>query len=135
MALTYTWKITEMKTRDEDGFDDVVVQTYWTKTGIDEHGNSAIFAGATPFNLDLKEGQEFTPFNMLTEEIVLSWIKSVVVGHYEEHVNSQIQRQIDLKKQKTVPLPWAPSVQPTSKDQEVTNVMITLDNPDSVKHP
>lgn len=111
MAITYTWSITSMKVRDEtvNGtvYPGAVIQTYWEKTGTDEDGNTGMFAGATPFNYS-GEG-EFTELANLTEAQVLGWIQDVVVGSYEEHVNEQIQRQIDEAKNPIVEpdLPWA----------------------------
>jgi endonuclease I len=58
----------------------------------------------------MPDGYTFVPFEELTEEMVLDWIKAVVVGGYEEHVNAQIQKQIDEKHNPVVEaaLPWAP---------------------------
>jgi len=112
MAVTYTWKVTDMKVRNEtiEGttYDETVVQTLWEKTGTDENGNTGMFAGATPFQYN-PESSTFTPFADLTEEIVLGWIQAVVVGSYEEHVNEQIQKEIDEKINPVVDpgLPWA----------------------------
>lgn len=98
MAITYTWKINTLKVRNEGSLENVVVQTYWTKTGTDENGNQGTFNGATPFTKDPNDASgPFIPFEQLTEQDVLSWIQSVVVGSYEEHVNNQIQKQIDDK--------------------------------------
>lgn len=110
MSITYTWKITGIKIQDQYGNKDSVVQTYWTKTGIDELGNTGLFNGATPFSTNNISQESFIPFDQLTEEIVLGWIKDIVVGPYEEHVNNQIQKQIDSKRTPIVdtPLPWAP---------------------------
>lgn len=104
MSLTYTWAITGMKTNEIDA----VVQTYWKKTGTDANGNAGVFSGATPFTI--AEGQELVPLAELTETQVLDWIKSVVVGDYETHVNGQIQKDLDRNKVvvKDVKLPWAP---------------------------
>jgi len=46
----------------------------------------------------------------LTEEDVLDWIKTVVVGSYEEHVTGKIQEQINEKINPVTEqsLPWAP---------------------------
>lgn len=111
MAITYTWKVTSLKTKTEGQNTDAVVQTYWTKTGTDDNGNTGVFSGATPFtSVNVPEGQ-FVPFSELTEETVLNWIKAVVVGQYEEHVNGVIAKQIDEKinvvSEKA--LPWAPN--------------------------
>jgi len=114
MAITYTWKITGLKARDEGGHTNAVVQTYWQKIGTDENGNQGTFSGATPFTAaDVPAGQ-FIPYEELTEEIVIGWIQSVVVGGYEGHVNAQIQKQIDAIVNPIVEpgLPWAPAPVP-----------------------
>lgn len=119
MAVTYTWKVTGLKVRDEGVHKNAVVQTYWEKIGTDEDGNEGKFSGATPFSAaDVPEGS-FVPFGELTEETVLSWIQSVVVGHYEQHVNGQIQKQIDSLANpiKDQPLPWAPAPEPVTPSE------------------
>lgn len=108
MALTYTWKVTGLK-KTEDG---TVVQTYWQKIGSDGT-NEGTFSGATPFSGDPATAG-FVPFEQLTEEVVLGWIQSVVVGDYEEHVNKQIQKQIDAKAVTEATMPWAPVVETLS---------------------
>ena len=111
MSVTYTWKVKSLKTQTVDSLEGFIFQTYWTKTGTDENGNEGVFSGATPFKPELDNS--FTPFQSLTEEIVLGWIKAVVVGEYENHVNAQIQKAIDTKKAQVVEapeLPWATPV-------------------------
>jgi len=112
MSIAYTWKVTGLKTRDIENKPSAVVQTYWTKTGTDDDGNTGTFHGATPFTVDPNdESGPFIPFDQLTEQNVLDWIQTIVVGHYEEHVNAQIQKQIDEKKNPIIEatMPWAPS--------------------------
>jgi hypothetical protein len=115
MAVTYTWEVTSLKTKNETLGDGVVLpnaicQTYWKKIGTDEDGNEGTFSGATPFSAENLTEENFQQFDVLTEEIVLGWIQAVVVDGYEEHVNGQIQKQID---EKVTPItdtamPWAP---------------------------
>ena len=115
MAITYTWEISSLKTKNETLGDGVVLpnavcQTYWKKIGTDEDGNEGTFSGATPFSAENLTEENFQQFDVLTEEIVLGWIQAVVVDGYEEHVNRQIQKQID---EKVTPItdtamPWAP---------------------------
>jgi hypothetical protein len=109
MAITYTWAVTGMKVTKVGTETDYVVQTYWTKTGTDENGNTGTFSGATPLDPN-PEQTDFIPYDQLTQEIVLSWIQPVVTGFYEEHVNQQIAKQIaDKVDPVTEPtLPWAP---------------------------
>lgn len=113
MAITYTWKITGLKTKDvSDSKAGAVVQTYWEKTGTDENGNTGMFAGATPFTVDpTDDSGPFIPFDQLTEADVLAWIQAVVVGDYERHINDKIQQQIDEKIKPVVDaqMPWADS--------------------------
>lgn len=110
MAITYTWKITGLKTKNiTEDKQNAVVQTYWQKIGTDENGNEGTFSGATPFTVDpTDDSGPFIPFEQLTEEDVIAWIKTVVVGQYEEHVNGQIQKQINEKINPIIEadLPW-----------------------------
>ena len=111
MPITYTWKITGLKTKDVNGKPSAVVQTYWEKTGTDESGNTGTFSGATPFTVDPSDySGPFVPFQELTEQIVIDWIKTIVVGDYEEHVNGKIAEQISQKITPVVEstMPWAP---------------------------
>lgn len=95
MAITYTWEVTGIKTRNTENFANAVVQTYWQKIGTDSDGNTAHFAGATPFDADTIDPDNFTALDQLTEEMVLGWIQAQVTGSYEEHVNMVIQNQIN----------------------------------------
>lgn len=120
MAITYTWEITSLKTKNETLGDGVVLpnavcQTYWKKIGTDENGNEGTFSGATPFSAANLTEENFKQFDTLTEEIVLGWIQAIVVGGYEEHVNGQIQKQIDEKVTPIVEsaMPWASAVEET----------------------
>ena len=112
MAITYTWKITGLKTKDvATDKPAAVVQTYWQKIGTDSNGNEGTFSGATPFTVDPSdESGPFIAFEDLTEEDVLDWIKTIVVGGYAEHVNGQIAKQIEEKISPVIEnrLPWAP---------------------------
>lgn len=123
MNITYTWKIKNLKVRDENGKPNAVVQTYWEKIGTDEQGNTGVFSGATPFTAENVAPEAFIPFEQLTEEIVLGWIQNVVVGSYEEHVNDQILKQITEKRNpiSDVPLPWAPAPAPSSEPAPISN--------------
>lgn len=130
MAITYSWKLTSLKKKNSGSLNGVVFQTYWQKTGTDENGNTGTFSGATPFDPAQVDPNNFVAFDQLTEATVLGWIQSVVVDAYEQHVNEQIQRQIDEKVNATsdvmagsfpwdppaavVPDPAVPAVPPTT---------------------
>lgn len=98
MAISYSWKLTSLKKRNVGNLNGVVFQTHWQKIGTDENGNTGIFQGATPFDPAKVDADSFISFEQLTEETVLNWIKAVVVGSYEEHVDDEIAKQIEEKK-------------------------------------
>jgi len=111
MAITYTWKLESMKVKDYSSLSNVVIQTYWKKTGVDENGVEAFFMGATPFTPENVDANNFVPYDQLTEETILNWIKSIVVGDYEAHVNGRIEQQIHDKiyittEKKSKDFPW-----------------------------
>lgn len=126
MTITYTWKITELHTQNSDNAQDVVVLTRWKKTGVDEKGNTGMFAGATPFKLPEVNSENFIPLNDLKEENVLEWIKSVVVGHYAIHVDKVIAEGIAKNAIVKQPLPWEPSSDDSSIDIAPPNAISPL---------
>ena len=112
MALTLSWEVTGVKTKNETNTDgevltDAVVQTYWKCTGTDADGNTGTFSGATPFSAANVPAGSFVAFADLTEATVLGWIQAVVVGGYMDHVQAQIQKQIDSATIQEPALPWA----------------------------
>lgn len=115
MAITYTWKITNLKKMDEiEGNSNVVVHARWQRTGTDENGNTGDFQGATPLRLP-ESGSSFAPYEELTEEQVVQWVKDEIAAHqgYEEHIVGQIMKQINAKKAPVIDvdmLPWGVQV-------------------------
>jgi hypothetical protein len=123
MALTYTWKITGLKKKDQvnvegETLQGAIVQTYWECHGTDEQGNTAHFSGATPFTAENVPAGSFKPFASLTEEDVVGWVKSVVENDlsYKEHIDGQIMKQIEKTAIEDAPLPWAPEDTPVPAD-------------------
>lgn len=107
MTIEYTWKITSMKVKDINDLENVVIQTYWEKKGVDENGNEGIFSGATPLKLS-SNTENFVNYSDLTQDIVLSWVIPIADSN---HVNEQIIKQIESKKNtiKELDLPWVES--------------------------
>jgi len=99
MELTYTWKLTKLKKTDDPSVElnDIVVQTYWECIGTDEFGNIGVFNGATPFEPDKIDAENFTTYENLTEAQILGWIQDVVENNpgYKAHIDGQIKKQID----------------------------------------
>jgi hypothetical protein len=116
MAFTYAWEVTGLKKRNTtnsagETLTGAVVQTYWKCTGTDENGESGSFSGATPFSAADVPAGSFVPFEQLTEETVLGWIRNVVDNDptYWEHIQERISKEVDAKNIEEVSsLPWAP---------------------------
>jgi hypothetical protein len=119
MALTYTWKLTGLKKQTTAVFDDLVIGTRWKVTGTDEDGFEGSFDGATPLDIPDADEAGYIPYEELTEELVLGWIKQTVSGsnpatNYWDHINGRILKAIDGKKNVTTEiqetdLPWSPT--------------------------
>jgi len=114
-GLEYEWKLTGLRKVNSGGISDIVMGTNWKLIGTDEDGFSGEFVGATPFRVEDLNTGSFTPYNELTEETVLSWIKDVVLGQpsYWEHINSRILKSVRDSKSPVVSisesdLPWNP---------------------------
>lgn len=116
MSLTYQWKIREVKTVDTADFANTVIQTYWTLTGTDENGVEGSFVGATPLDTSGVTAETFVPYDQLTEEVMVSWIKAVVDGNpaYKAHIDERIMKAIAQKSHKTVDLPWVINIPNTA---------------------
>ena len=118
MGYTYEWKLTGLRKQNTSNLNDVVVGTQWKLTATDEDGNQGTFNGATPFEAQDLNGDGFIDYQDLTEELVIGWVKNHVSGsspsNYMNHINQQIQKQIDYVKYSRldvseVDLPWSPT--------------------------
>lgn len=123
MALTLEYSVTNLKVKDEVNSEgatlsNAVVQTYWKVIGTDENGNEGEFQGATPFTAANVPEEDFVSFDNLQEEDVLTWIRAVVDGDqgYKQHIEAQINRQIDDQVSTEPGLPWATDVTPPLPD-------------------
>ena len=119
MSLAYTWELTGLKKQSGDKMTDAVVQTYWKCTGTDADGNSGTFNGATPFDLNTIDSDNFTPYEDLTEKMVLEWVKEAAAS-YKDHIEEQIIKQITLEMMPQTEVsegdfPWS------QLEEEVTN--------------
>lgn len=126
--MEYTWKIKSLKKQDDPSaeLNDIIVQTYWECRGTDAEGNSGTFNGATPFEPDQVDPENFTTYENLTEAQVLGWIQDVVTNNpsYKDHIDSQIQKQIGAIVRPMVDvsdndLPWAEPEDSTEPNTEI----------------
>lgn len=90
----FTWAITSMDCiPNQDGNANVVSNVHWTCSGVDGQYSASVYSTC---GLGF-EGENFTPYDQLTQEQVLSWIwgsGSVDKETVETAVAQQIQNQI-----------------------------------------
>lgn len=129
MALSYTYKVRNLKVKDEVNSEGVtlqnaVVQTYWTIIGTDENGNVGEWSGATPFSAATVPAGSFTAFETLEEADVIGWIQNVVNNdaQYKAHIDEQLRLEISKTVETEVggeALPWGtPVAEPDASEGE-----------------
>jgi hypothetical protein len=72
MAITYVWNIVELERYTDNG--GVFIAHYTCRGTDDITGTAASSYGATNFRPD-PDAEGFIPFDELTEEIVIGWVK------------------------------------------------------------
>lgn len=108
MSTTYTWTIDNMYTVQQPD-PNYVVNVLWTLTGVDGTTTASI-GGNTVF--DSTQGASFTPYDQLTEALVIGWVQTSLgeqgIANYEANVQGQIDSILNppVSPQNT-PLPWA----------------------------
>lgn len=113
-TIQYTWNIIGLRTTNVGNTDNVIVQVDWMKTGTDTVNNvKGVHQGTSTFSsADAASfGPDFVPFEQLTENMVIDWIKKTVVGAYETVMDNNIKAQIkeQLNPVVNVDLPWSQS--------------------------
>ena len=105
---TFNWTVKQLYTQTIDGEQNYVVIANYDVVGVDGEYSSSI-SDSAKFSTDNVDN--FTPYDQLTNDIVVGWIKSVLgpdtVANYEESIQGQIDSQISppVTPQNT-PLPW-----------------------------
>ena len=110
MAFVDIWKITHVDRQSHDG---LIVKVCWRVTRRDDSGHTAVFGGA----FDFERGESFTPFEQLTEEQVLGWVKAKLDL---QRIDTALHMNIEEKKTPKIVqgFPWsvtAPEVVPPSE--------------------
>ncbi len=95
--MNITWKINTLDRRTSDGF---VTTAHWIATAVDGEHTAGAY-GSVGFT----RGEDFTPFESLTEAQVIAWVKEQLdTAEIETNLAGQIAA---LKAPKTASgLPW-----------------------------
>ncbi len=106
---TYTWSIKAMSVMPVlEGETDVVVSAQWDILGEDQ-GYSYNLAGWEQFTLP--ETKDFVPYDQLTQEQVIGWVKNTMgenqVANLEAAVDGSLKAMMSPPIQPIIPaLPW-----------------------------
>jgi hypothetical protein len=105
----YTWTITDLFTKTIDGKEGYVVNAIYNVSGTDGTYSAFLEAGSVQFSTE--DVGEFIPYEDLTEEKVLEWVKLALTENVVTSIEASIQGQIDSQinpPQVSVntPLPW-----------------------------
>lgn len=106
MSATFTWSVTAMDCYPvEQGNADVVFNVHWTCAGEQDIYSGSVYSTCS---VPAPTGEQFTPYDQLTQDQVLGWIwaNGVDKDSAEAAVQQQIDNQINPP---TIspPLPWA----------------------------
>ena len=102
MATTYTWKIAQLERETSDGY---VFTAHYTVDASDETYNAGAYGS---IGLERPEG-DLIPFDSLTEEVVVGWVKDKLTAEKVAEVEAALQAQLDEKHAptKAAGMPWA----------------------------
>ena len=102
MATTFTWKIAQLERETADGY---VFTAHYTVNANDGTYNAGAYGS---IGLERPEG-DLIPFDSLTEEIVVGWVKEKLTAEKVAEVEAALQAQLDEKHapSKAAGVPWA----------------------------
>lgn len=90
MATTFTWKISQLEREVSDGY-------VYTAHYVIDANDSSYSAGAYG-SIGLERPKtELIPFDSLTEEIVVDWVKEKLTPEKVAEIEAALQAQLDEK--------------------------------------
>jgi len=106
----YIWKVTQLYTQTIEGNPYYVVTAVYDVVGVDGDYTASLTNNTAQFST--ADVTEFIPYEDLTEEIVIAWIKQTLGENGIISIEACIQGQIDSQINPPVspvntPLPWS----------------------------
>ena len=118
--INYNWKFPVMECQNKGSLEKIVVLIHWIFEAEKNDVKSNIY-GTTSLSLPTEEN--FTPYEKLTKEQVVSWIESILnVEEMKQNLNKKIE---ELMKPKNIILP------PPFNNTIEGNVGLGITNPDT----
>jgi len=108
---TYNWKVSELSRVAADGF---VVKVRYEVEAIDGEHSASVHDVVTynqadsALRISETPGAQLIPFDQLTEQIVIGWVKDTITQYGVASVEATLAQMIEAKKHPTVVtgLPW-----------------------------
>ena len=107
MAITITWKITQLRVVDQGDLKNVAMQACFDVSGVDEADHRG-FAQGDVLLLPVSDPAKFADISTVSEEQVIAWVRAALgdrVSFFEGQVTDQIGWQKQPKPQ-PADLPW-----------------------------
>ena len=104
MATEFNWRIAQLERTTADG---VVFTAHYTIDARDEAYSAGAYGS---IGLEQPDPEDISPFDDLTEELILGWVKEKLGGDEKvEEIEEALQAQLDEKHAptKAAGLPWA----------------------------
>ena len=100
MATTFSWRIANMERETADGF---VFTVHYTVNAEDGTYSAGAYG-----SLGLERPDNLIPFDQLTEEIVVGWVKEKFGAEKVAEIEAALQAQLDEKHAPTKAsgVPW-----------------------------
>lgn len=95
--MEYNWKVVKLEAKTINDVQGAIFHASWIKTGINDQGIEGSYQGTTEFNNLDPLSESFIPFEQLTEEIILDWVKKEINNEYENFINELIENEINSK--------------------------------------
>jgi hypothetical protein len=92
------WNIIELERQSTD---DLVTSVHWEATLSEEvtnDGNTQTYGSRAYGSVRLERGQDFIPFQDLTKETVIGWVKDKLGSEEVARIEASLQTQIDDQK-------------------------------------
>ena len=106
--INYTWKVTQLLTETIEGNENYVVIAHCETIGVDGEYSATV---PNVIQFSTEDVTVFIPYEDLTEEMVITWIKESLGEEGVLSIEASIQAQIEAQKNPPVtpqetPLPW-----------------------------
>jgi hypothetical protein len=106
--INYTWIVTQLLTETIEGNENYVVIAHCETIGVDGEYSASV---PNVIQFSTEDVTVFIPYEDLTEEMVINWIKESLGEEGVLSIEASIQAQIEAQKNPPVtpqetPLPW-----------------------------